>query len=606
MLRFFRLLFAGKTGKKTSLKSQINALEKEVSVLNEDTKEKDKMLQEFQENILKLEAQIKETIENMQIKDKKLENSNEKLQFLASVINANPLKNSAYEKFLNLLHKDYMDYANENDSLAGEAAALLKLQNVQEQLELLSYDETLLNKTIVAVAGSFSSGKSSFMNSFFKSKNVILPRGMDQTTAISTYVINGEESITGYSFKGGCVNIPENVFNLFSYGKIKEFNFNMKQIINHIVFRSEFVKDFTDLCFVDTPGFNPGKETESDYESATRAISSANAVIWCVDCSSGTIKSDELDILYDIFCKNEKLKIYIVLNKADLKSYEENCAVLDDVENQLNLQGILFDGITLYSSNYVFDYSLINQPEECKYFKGMSLFDFLESNNHENVQRKENLLKILDDVFNDYINADEQRIKKLENQIRTLKILELSFSNISNSKDEQLSYYKARVDRKHYKLKNFEDDSLDDEDLYNGLADLKLELKKTIEKDTEDIEKARNLCFAMKKSVAEVFGQELKKNDTLSVSEHSKSSDIKEKHYCKECGEEVFSDDSEFCHNCGKPLFVEKKNHTKMDNREILMESADEKNKVIFSIIILLKMICIKKSKLEIDDKKLK
>lgn len=57
-----------------------------------------------------------------------------------------------------------------------------------------------MRKTVVAVAGSFSSGKSSFMNSFFVNRNVKLPTGMTQTTAISSYVMPDEvPSIMGHS-----------------------------------------------------------------------------------------------------------------------------------------------------------------------------------------------------------------------------------------------------------------------------------------------------------------------------------------------------------------------------------------------------------------------
>lgn len=487
-------------------------------------------------------------------------NTNEKLQFIANVVNSLPVKNAAYEKYLKLLHNDYMKYANENDSLAGEAEALIKLQNVSKQLELLTYDATLLNKTIVAVAGSFSSGKSSFMNSFFTTREIKLPTGMDQTTAISSYIMNGEKSIAGYSYKGGRIDIPPSVFSLFSYGKIEEFRFNMKQIIDHIVFRNEFVKTFDNLCFIDTPGFNPGQETETDYDTATSAISTASAVIWCIDSSAGTIKSDELDILSDIFDKNPELKIYIVLNKADIRSEEENLSTMDEVENELNMKGIQFEGITLYSSNSFFT----EQSEYENHHKGISLLEFLESSNVENNQKENKLLSLVDEVFNDYIDADNQRINRLEKQISILKTIENSFSKLNDSKDEQISYYKARVDRKRYPAaKEFDDDS-QNEDLFNGLAELKKNLKKPVENDKSDIEKARELCRSMKKAVAEVFGHELVKSCPYCGKEIDRDSD-----FCPECGHNLsgkkcphcgkeIDRDAVFCPECGEKLYKTK------------------------------------------------
>lgn len=537
-----------------SLKNEVNNKnsivlenEKTISALNQETQKNNSIIQEAQEDILRLEKEVKTLMDNIQKNNEALDSKNAKLEFIANVINALPEKNPSYEKYSKLLNEDYMKFSNENDALAAEASALKKLQSVAKKLELLTYDETLLNKNIVAIAGSFSSGKSSFMNSFFTTRKIKLPIGMDQTTAISSYVMNGKESITGYSYKGGKVDISNEIFTLFSYGKVAEFNFNMKHIINHIVVRNEFVKDFNNLCFIDTPGFNPGQETDADYDTATTAIATASSIIWCIDGSAGTIKGDEFDILYDIFNKNENIGIYIVLNKADLKSYEENLLILDEIENQLNTKNIPFEGISLYTSQRTF----VEQPEEYSCNRGMSLLEFLDSKNIENKQKEENLLKQVDEVFEEYINADNQRIAKLENQIRTLKILENSFSSLNDSKDDQIAYYKARIDTKHFQQKQFAEPMEKDEDLFNSLADLKSELKQTIEKDTSDIEKAKQLCTNMKKAVSEVFGHKLSANKNISKDKFEDSITAPIIRYCNNCGKEN-KPDAKFCLGCGR------------------------------------------------------
>ena len=539
-----------------SLKNEVNNKnsivlenEKTISSLNQEAQKNNSIIQEAQEDILRLEKEVKSLMDNIQKKKDALDSKNAKLEFIANVINALPEKNPSYEKYLKLLKEDYIKYANENDALAAEANALLKLQSVAKQLEILSYDEALLNKNIVAIAGSFSSGKSSFMNSFFTTRKIELPIGTNQTTAISSYVMNGTKSITGYSYKGGKVNISDEIFTLFSYDKVDEFNFNMKQIINHIVVRNEFVKEFNNLCFIDTPGFNAGQETDTDYETATTAIATANSIIWCIDVGSGTIKGDECDILYDIFIKNENIGIYVVLNKADLKSDDENIQVMDLIENQMTIKGIPFEGISLYSSNSNYGYTFINQPESFNYYKGVSLSEFLENYNVENKQKEKNLLKQVDEVFEEYINADNQRIAKLENQIRTLKILENSFSSINDSKDDQIAYYKARIDTKHFQQRHFAEPMEKDEDLFNSLADLKSELKQTIEKDTSDIEKATELCTNMKKAVSEVFGHKLSANKN--ISEDKSKDSITAPHWCNNCGKEN-KPDAKFCLCCGR------------------------------------------------------
>lgn len=556
MLGFLSFLFKNK--KRIFEKAEKDYKEKIVSLecllkKNETLlQERDNIIQESQEDIVKLEKALQKIMKEIEKATEELDSKNEKLQFIAQVINALPETNPSYEKYLKLLNHDYMKYANENDSLAAEAAAFVKLQNVAKQLELLTYDESLLNKSIIAIAGSFSSGKSSFMNSFFKTRDIKLPTGMDQTTAISSYVMNGDKNITGYSYKGGRVSIPNSVFKLFSYGKIEEFNFNMKQIINHIVFKTEFVQDFNNLCFIDTPGFNPGQETKTDYDTATSAIATATSVIWCIDVNSGTMHPDELEILSEILKQNESISFYIILNMADKKSIDELLSIRDEIENQLIIKGIPFEGISLYSSAYTNNYDLLNQPEEyAEYVIGKSLPDFLASKDVEDVKREENLLKNVDEVFDDYINADKYRIKKLENQIRTLRILEDSISSINLSKDDEINYYKARIDTKHYKLKQFDNSNDKDDALFDSLADLRNELKQTIEKDKTDIEKATELCTNMKKAVSEVFGHKLSANKNISKDKFEDSITTPAIRYCNNCRKEN-KPDAKFCLGCGR------------------------------------------------------
>lgn len=557
MLGFLSFLFKNK--KKIFEKAEKDYKEKIVSLecllkKNETLlQERDNIIQESQEDIVKLEKDLQKTMKEIEKATEELDSKNEKLQFIAQVINALPETNPAYEKYLKLLNHDYMKYANENDSLAAEAAALVKLQNVAKQLELLTYYESLLNKSIIAIAGSFSSGKSSFMNSFFKTRDIKLPIGVNQTTAISSYVMNGDKNITGYSYKGGRVSIPNSVFKLFSYGKIEEFNFNMKQIINHIVFKTEFVQDFNNLCFIDTPGFNPGQETKTDYDTAISAIATATSVIWCINGESGTMSPDDLEILSEILKQNESISFYIILNQADKKTIYELLSTRDEIENQLIIKGIPFEGISLYSSDYYTrNYDFLNQPEEyAEYVIGKSLPDFLASKNVEDVKREEKLLKNIDEVFDDYINADKYRIKKLENQIRTLRILEDSISSINLSKDDEINYYKARIDTKHFKLKQFDNSNDKDDALFDSLADLRNELKQTIEKDKTDIERATELCTSMKKAVSEVFGHKLSANKNISEDKFKDSITTPTIRYCNNCGKEN-KPEAKFCLCCGR------------------------------------------------------
>lgn len=458
-------------------------------------------------NALNIElAEVKSGLQKLEID---LETGNKRNELIARIINTQAQENEHYLKYKQLLENDYMEYANSNNSLEGEAAALLKLQEVGRQLQFITYDKSLLNKTVIAIAGSFSSGKSSFMNSFFESKKIKLPIGMEQKTAISSYVLSDiETAIFCCSWKGGKTDIPDDMFDLFSYDKMDKFNVNMKEIVSHFVFRNRFCTDFKNLCFIDTPGFNPGSETSGDHEAAILAIANAACLIWCFDVSAGTLKSDELNILYDIFNLNNNIKLYIIANKADLKSMEENIEIIDEVENLLNDWGINFEGISPYSSNSRY-------TEQDKDFssciKRKTLQQFLAENDVKNTAKKNTLIAEVENVFNDYIHADEERIHRYKKQWKTLVALENSFNKITDEKDDNIAYYKARIDRKFrsHPQKHINTDSTDIEaEFSNTITEIKNDCSAIMRKDKDDIQNAQTLSFKMSKCIKDIFGTE--------------------------------------------------------------------------------------------------
>ena len=256
LVQWHRLSMAGNgTGTGHATDESVADLSRKLSEERKYSKEK---LDELERNRKDLEASELEPV-----------SLNERLSFIGSVIESEPEPSSGLETFRKLLEQDYQDYANQNAFLASEARAMKTLQQIEVQIEQLARAPQILAKSIIAVGGAFSSGKSSFLNSFFSQNKVKLPVGMDQTTAISSYVLAGERSeITGYSYRGARVAVPEKIFSLFTYRKKDQFRFNMKRIISDIVFKTEFVRPYENICFVDTPGYNPGSSSELDKNTA--------------------------------------------------------------------------------------------------------------------------------------------------------------------------------------------------------------------------------------------------------------------------------------------------------------------------------------------------
>ena len=102
---------------------------------------------------------------------------------------------------------------NEEKSLKNEAEVVIQLQKIFYKLEMGVNFHFLYKKNMISVGGAFSSGKTSFINSFIKDKNLKLPEGLRPTTAIPTYIINNQSvKVTGSSKKGSVIDIPNEIF----------------------------------------------------------------------------------------------------------------------------------------------------------------------------------------------------------------------------------------------------------------------------------------------------------------------------------------------------------------------------------------------------------
>jgi len=108
--------------------------------------------------------------------------------------------------------------------------------------------------------------------------------------------------------------------------------------------------DYENICFIDTPGYNPsGTKASADVNTAQEFLKDANSFIWVVDCTKGTLPSDDLQFLQRLNLENKKL--YFVVNKSDLKPKSDLIAIVKNIVSVLNDAGIKFEGIQTYCSS---------------------------------------------------------------------------------------------------------------------------------------------------------------------------------------------------------------------------------------------------------------
>ncbi len=347
----------------------------------------------------------------------------DKLKFIASILNSSNSGNGLdnLSMFNEFIQKDYESFAN-SVSLKEEVLAVKKLQSLQEELARLYSLKDIANKSVVAIGGGFSAGKSQFVSSFFADNTIELPIGINPVTAISTYIVNGSKHlIKGYTYQGGIIDIPLDLYRQLSHDFIKELGFNLKTILPMVAMETS-IPEYTHICFVDTPGYNPSNSgfTGNDSNTATEALSNANALIWLIGLdTNGTIPQSDLEFLETLELDNKSL--YVVANKADLKPKSEIEDILDHFEEILQDYDIDYKGISAYSSI---------KKQEITY-RDTSLQDFINSVDRDIVS-KDKLASELHEVILMYRNELNEQKNQKEHIKKTLKSLELDILEETN------------------------------------------------------------------------------------------------------------------------------------------------------------------------------
>ena len=199
----------------------------------------------------------------------------QKYKLVSDLLTPKSSENEAFVKFKKLFDGPFMDFANEESSLADEAAAVQKLQSLEKRLEeIVAFPHTFMKKSI-AIGGGFSSGKSEFVNSFIKKPDVKMPVGIEPATAIPSFVIsNPEVSIKGLSRDGATVDIAPDLYSQLSHRFVESFSFKLKDHMPYITVEVPLDEGlFENICLIDTPGYNPaGGNTGEDRKTAAEVL----------------------------------------------------------------------------------------------------------------------------------------------------------------------------------------------------------------------------------------------------------------------------------------------------------------------------------------------
>lgn len=351
----------------------------------------------------------------------------ERYDLIARILNAK-MENEGLEEYQSILDNEFLEFASGVDSLKEKEIALLMLQEIQKELQLVASYPSLFQKTIVAVGGGFSAGKSTFLNNLLGLK-LKLPEHIDPTTAIPTYCLKGKrEVLMGFSQNGGMVELPHLKFN---HQFLESLGFNLKEIMPFMLLSAPSVP-FEFLCFIDTPGFNSANQgyTGGDKEASKESLKHAKHILWLISCERGGIESDDLDYLQELY--EEGKQVFIVLSRADRRTKSQLEEVAKQIKETLKDNGIEFLGICAYSATRYQEYKEFS--EKSHVFN--SLEQFLMKLNQRSEKQNE-ILGYLYEVrlmYEKAIEQDANRFKRYQSELRSvgLDLMQKGFDDFSD------------------------------------------------------------------------------------------------------------------------------------------------------------------------------
>ena len=423
-------LMFGKKQQALEILEQIKQQLKSIDIMQEQ-------LNRAEQELPELKKQLEQAQQKLEQLQKNLSESELRQTLIADLLSANNL-NPGVRQYFQLLGGEFLEFANQEDSLKDEAAAFLELQAIGDELKVIGSYPEFYKKRSIAIAGGFSAGKSEFISSLFEDPNIRLPIGIEPTTAIPTYALNGQENgVIGCSQNGGVIDllkIDPDFQQKLSHNFIRSFGFNLKTIMP-FVFMTTPMK-FEHLCFIDTPGYNPSDvadgHTAEDVKTAQEFVQNSEALLWLIGLdSNGTISKSDLDFL-DHAGQYSQKPLYIVLNKADLRPYDQLEEIMAEIADTLDDYDIEIAGISAYSSI---------MKEEYLYHK-QSLHAFLASLDQPS-EKQTLLMRRLFAVDEKYQRAILRTIKENKQINATLSgfkldLLENGFDDLSSDLYEKL------------------------------------------------------------------------------------------------------------------------------------------------------------------------
>lgn len=409
---------------KEKLSSEIRSGEMAAKELSSLKVKSAKLLEEYKTLVAAFKAK-KQEVANLQgalsgLRDAKTD-LDSRYELVCSAISPIKMQSDQYLRFKEILDGQLLPLINRINVVANEAQQVIKIRAIEDELRLIDSLSVFSNRSVVAVAGGFSSGKSSLITSLFANEDVSLPIGIEPVTAIPTYVFHSDDvAIKGYPNGGGIFDVSAEMYARLSHKFVEEFGFNLRDLLPFMSLEVP-LQTLKHIAFIDLPGYNPGDRdgaTGGDLMASDEFVTQGEALLWVIGMdANGTVPRDDLEQLWSL--SELDIPIYVVLNKADLRPLATLDEVLDQVCDELSMNGIAFEGISAYSSECGGELA----------FREKSLFEVLESWDKPRDSAKVAAGKLFN-VIDEYESAITHDIERRKTKASLVKALELNLLEV--------------------------------------------------------------------------------------------------------------------------------------------------------------------------------
>lgn len=278
---------------------------------------------------------------------------------MSAKCNMNSERDRSFRDFERLFKNDYQEFAR-HDNYPAEAEAYRQLRDIFLRMSRIRLAFRLASRNVCAVAGGFSSGKSSFLNSMI-GDNDVLPTAITPTTSLPTYILHVDDSmltIDVFNHDGGKKQVDKKTLSEMTHDFDRKYHIQLTTFLDRVAVYTPNLSDWKRIALIDTPGYtNPdgSRHKKGDRQVALEQVLGCRFLIWLVDCEKGTLPQEDISFIRKFLEKSssignvENKPIYIILNKADKKPQGRK-KILDQVRSTSRNNSIPYFGIGLYSA----------------------------------------------------------------------------------------------------------------------------------------------------------------------------------------------------------------------------------------------------------------